>query len=228
MTAMRVPQIALPPILPVFPLTGVLLLPGTVLPLHIFEPRYRNMVEDAIKGNKIFGMIQPIAPQQDNRPLPGADKETPELYKVGCAGYIESWEKLPDDRFFVQLRGVNRFRFENELPQLGGYRRVQALYGEFHDAVMEKWNCDRNGILQALTAFGKARDMEVKPDQAAGFTDTELINLLAISLPLHPAEKQALLEAPTFKDRENILINLLRLGAGPSDSDDELSPRTLN
>ena len=228
MTAMTVSQIALPPILPVFPLTGVLLLPGTVLPLHIFEPRYRNMVADALKGNKIFGMIQPVAPQQDNRPPPGAGKETPELYKVGCAGFIESWEKLPDDRFFLQLRGVNRFRYEAELPQLRGYRRVNALYDEFHDAFVEKWNCDRNAILQALTAFGQARGMEVKPDQAVRFTDSELINLLAVSLPLHPAEKQALLEAPTLKERENILLNLLRLDGGPNDPDDEPSPRTLN
>lgn len=228
MAAMTIPQVALPAVLPVFPLTGVLLLPGALLPFHIFEPRYRNMVDDALRGEKIFGMIQPVAPRQDNRPLPGADKETPELYKVGCAGYLESWEKLPDDRFFVQLRGVNRFRFETELPQHRGYRRVKALYGEFHDAVVEKWNCDRKAILQALTAFGQARGMEVKPDQAARFTDTELVNLLAISLPLHPAEKQALLEAATLKDRETMLIDLLRLDGGPTGPDDEPSPRTLN
>jgi Lon protease-like protein len=228
MAAMMIPHIALPAVLPVFPLTGVLLLPGTLLPLHIFEPRYRNMVEDALRAEKVFGMIQPVAPQQDNRPLPGAETDTPELYKVGCAGYIESWERLPDDRFFVQLKGVNRFRIENELSQHRGYRRVKVLYGEFHDAVMEKWSCDRTAILQALTTFGQARGMEVKPDQAGGFTDTELINLLAISLPLHPAEKQALLEAATLKDRENILVNLLRFGAGSKDPDDEPSPRTLN
>jgi len=228
MTAMTIPQIALPAVLPVFPLTGVLLLPGTLLPLHIFEPRYRNMVEDALRAEKVFGMIQPVAPQQDNRPPPGADKETPELYKVGCAGYIESWEKLPDDRFFVQLKGVNRFRYEGELPQLRGYRRVKAIYGEFRDSEVEKWNCDRSAILQALAAFGQGRGMEVKPDQAVRFTDTELVNLLAISLPLHPAEKQALLEAATLMDRENILIDLLRLGARSNDPDDEPSTRTLN
>ena len=154
--------------------------------------------------------------------------DTPKLYKVGCAGYIESWERLPDDRFFVQLRGVNRFRVEGEMPQLRGYRRVKAFYGEFHDADVETWRCDRSAILQALTAFGQARGMEVKPDQAVSFTDTELVNLLAISLPLHPAEKQALLEAATLKDRENILVDLLRFGAGSKDPDDEPSPRTLN
>jgi len=228
MTAMTIPQLALPPVLPVFPLTGVLLLPGTVLPLHIFEPRYRNMVEDALNRDKIFGMIQPLAPQQDNHPMPGTDKETPELYKVGCAGYIESWERFPDGRLFVQLKGFNRFRFADELPQLRGYRRVNAIYSDFLDATAGEWICERKAILEALAAYGQARGMEVKPDQAVRFSNMELVNLLAVSLPFHPAEKQALLEASTLKDRENILINLLRLGGGPTDPDDESSRRTLN
>jgi len=228
MTAMTIPQVALPPALPVFPLTGVLLLPGTVLPLHIFEPRYRNMVEDALNRDKIFGMVQPLAPQQDNRPMPGTDKETPELYKVGCAGYIESWERFPDGRLFVQLKGVNRFRFAEELPQLRGYRRVNAIYSDFLDDDAGEWICERKAILEALATFGQARGMEVKPDQAVRFSNMELVNLLAVSLPFHPAEKQALLEASTLKDRERILIKLLRLGGGPTDPDDESSRRTLN
>ncbi len=129
--AMTVPHMPLPEILPVFPLTGVMLLPGTVLPLHIFEPRYRALVEDTLEAEKIFGMIQPLAPQNDNRgPQPDADSSAPDLYKVGCAGYIEKWEKLPDGRFFVQLKGVNRFRFNEELSLQRGYRRVKAMYGE--------------------------------------------------------------------------------------------------
>ena len=131
---MTIPQVDLPEGLPVFPLTGVMLLPGTVLPLHIFEPRYRAMVEDALEGSKIFGMIQPFAPQDDNRgPQPGAAQGSPDLYKIGCAGYIEKWEKLSDGRFFVQLKGVNRFRFNEELDLQRGYRRVKALYADFPD-----------------------------------------------------------------------------------------------
>jgi uncharacterized protein len=228
MSAMTIPQMALPAVLPVFPLTGVLLLPGTVLPLHIFEPRYRNMVNDALDADKIFGMIQPSAPQQDNRPMAGTDKETPELYRVGCAGHIESWERFPDGRLFVQLKGVNRFRFVEELPRLRGYRRVNAIYSDFLDATTGEWICERKTILEALAVFGQARGMEVKPDQAVRFSNMELVNLLAVSLPFHPAEKQALLEAPTLKDRERILIKLLRLGGSPTDPDDESSRRTLN
>ena len=103
--AMTIPHMHLPEILPVFPLTGVMLLPGTVLPLHIFEPRYRNMVEDALDGDKVFGMIQPFAPQNDNRgPQPDAENAAPDLYKVGCAGFIEKSEKLPTAVFLFNLK----------------------------------------------------------------------------------------------------------------------------
>jgi Lon protease-like protein len=227
--SMTVPQMSLPEILPVFPLTGVLLLPGTVLPLHIFEPRYRAMVEDALEGDKIFGMIQPFAPQMDNRPAPGVDQETPELYKVGCAGYIEKSEKLADGRFYVELKGVNRFRYDDELPLRRAYRRVKAIYLEFPDATLgDRWVCQRQNVLDALAVYGRAHGMEVKPEQAARFSDLELVNLLGVSLPFHPAEKQALLEAPTLKDREAMLVNLLRLSSGPTDPDPDTSPRTLN
>ncbi|HEX2928202.1 MAG TPA: LON peptidase substrate-binding domain-containing protein, partial [Candidatus Binatia bacterium] len=210
---------ALPESLPIFPLTGVMLLPGTVLPLHIFEPRYRAMVEDSLEGDKIFAMIQPFVPQDDNRgPQPGAGNTSPDLYKVGCAGYIEKWEKFPDGRFFVQLRGVNRFRFNEEFALTRGYRRVKAIYDEFADENPEQgWRCQRQNLLDALGVFGKAHGMQVKPEQAERFSDVELVNLLSVSLPFHPAEKQALLEAPLLKDRENLLIDLLRLGGTPLD-----------
>jgi uncharacterized protein len=227
---MTVPRLKLPETLPVFPLTGVLLLPGTVLPLHVFEPRYRNMVEDALAADKIIGMIQPVAPRQDNRsPLPGAERETPDLYKIGCAGCIDEWEKLNDGRFFIQLKGVNRFRFEEELPLHRGYRRVRAIYRNFHDRTLpEGWTCQRRSILDALRIYGQAHGMEVKTENAERFSDLELVNLLAASLPFHPAEKQALLEAPTLTDRETTLVNLLRLGTGPNDSGSDTSSRTIN
>jgi Lon protease-like protein len=226
---MTIPQIELPEELGVFPLTGVMLLPGTILPLHVFEPRYRNLVEDALSSEKVFGMIQPFTPQQDNRPLPGAEKESPELYKVGCAGHIDRWERLPDGRFFIQLKGVNRFRFDQELAVQHGYRRVKAIYRDFPDgAPPQSWQCERASILAALAAFGRAHGLEVKPEQAERFSDLELVNLLSVSLPFHPAEKQALLEAATLKDREEMLVKLLRLGGSPEDPEPEDSSRTIN
>jgi Lon protease-like protein len=226
---MTIPRVSLPEILPVFPLTGVLLLPGTVLPLHVFEPRYRAMVEDSLSAERVFGMIQPFAPQQDNRPLPGAENQAPDFYRVGCAGYIEKWEKLPEGRYFVQLKGVNRFRFEQEFSLQRGYRRVKADYQIFPDATLhEGWQCDRPAVLQALASYGQAHGLQVKPEQAERFTDLELVNLLSVSLPFNPAEKQALLEATSLKDRERVLVNLLRLGSGPEDTGSEVPPRTVN
>ncbi len=226
---MTVPQIPLPEVLPVFPLTGVLLLPGTISPLHVFEQRYRAMIEDALAGDRVFGMIQPFAPRQDNRPLPGAEKESPELYKIGCAGHIDKWERLSDGRFFIQLKGVNRFRFEEELPLARGYRRVKAMYGEFPDGTLaEGWICDRQAVLEALAIYGQSQGMQVNPDQARNLSDLELVNLLGVSLPFHPAEKQALLEARTLQERETMLINLLRLSSTPHNHESERPPRTLN
>jgi Lon protease-like protein len=227
---MTIPQVPLPDILPIFPLTGVMLLPGTALPLHIFEPRYRNMIEDALKADKVFGMIQPFAPRDDNRgPQAGAEADVPELYKIGCAGHIEQSEKFPDGRYFVQLKGVNRFRWEEELPLQRGYRRIRAIYEPFPDAApQDNWQCDRNTLLAALASYGEAHGMQIKPEHAQRFSDLELVNLLSVSLPFHPAEKQALLESLTLKDRENILVDLLRLGVAPTDPDPGAAPRTLN
>ncbi|MBI2089584.1 MAG: LON peptidase substrate-binding domain-containing protein [Deltaproteobacteria bacterium] len=220
---------SLPEILPVFPLTGALLLPGTILPLHIFEPRYRNLVDDALRAEGVFGMIQPVVPRQDNRPLPGAEKETPELYKIGCAGYIEQWEKLPDGRFAIKLKGLNRFRVEAELPSLRGYRRVKADYSAFPDSpVQPRWRCDREALFNALQVYCKAHGLNVQLNQLKEFSDVELVNLLGVALPFHPAEKQALLEAPSFNDRNAVLLNLLTLGAGPDASGSEVPKRTLN
>lgn len=227
--SVNLPPKALPEILPVFPLTGALLLPGTVLPLHIFEPRYRNMVEDALQAEGVFGMIQPVVPRQDNRPSAGVEKETPELYKIGCAGYIERWQKLSDGRYMIHLKGLNRFRAEIEMPLLRGYRRVKAVYGDFPDSTAEPdWRCDRAALVRALEEYGKAQGLQVESSQLDPFSDFDLVNLLGVALPFHPAEKQALLEAPSAKDREELLFNLLQFGAGPTAAGSDTPTRTIN
>src|SRR6202023_3383059 len=121
----------LPAALPVFPLTGSLLLPGNWLPLNVFEPRYRNMVEDAERAEPWIGMIQPFTPQQDNWPALDEPPADPELYTVGCAGRIERCEPQPDGSYHVLLKGLSRCRGREEVPQARGYRRVLAGYAEF-------------------------------------------------------------------------------------------------
>lgn len=219
----------LPEILSVFPLTGTLLLPGTMLPLHIFEPRYRNMVEDALGAEKVFGMIQPFVPRQDNRPQPGAEKGAPDLYRVGCVGYIEKWERSPDGRYMIQLRGLNRFRTEEELPLHRGYRRVKANYDVFADSQTDdQWHCDRAALRGALEKYGETQGLQVEISQIERIGDVDLINDLSITLPLHPAEKQALLEAPSLNERESLLLGLLKFGGASDISSSGTPSRTLN
>ena len=124
---------------------------------------------------------------------------------------------------------MNRFSFNEEFSLQRGYRRVKAMYRRIsrcHRAKAGSASVPR--CIEALSLFGKAHGMQVRPDQAERFSDLELMNLLGVSLPFHPAEKQALLEAPTLKDREKMLIDLLRLGAGPVDAMTKCTPRTLN
>ncbi len=208
---------ALPEVLPVFPLTGVLLLPGTALPLQVFEPRYRNLLEDVLAAERVFGMIQPFVPRQDNRPLPGAEPDAPELYGAGCAGYVEHSEQAPDGRYLIRLRGRQRFRVLKELPLQRGYRRVRADYGAFpQDADPPgDFRCERERLTAALLAYAKNRGMKIETERLASLSDLDLIDSAATGLPFHPSEKQALLEAPTLAERASVLLGLLELGGQP-------------
>src|SRR5438105_3495164 len=121
-------ETALPDILPIFPLTGVLLLPRGRLPLNIFEPRYLAMTKDALGGERLIGMVQPSDPQDDNR---GGGGLSPPVYPVGCAGRITAFSETDDGRYVITLTGVSRFRVCEELPLLSGYRRVRADWQPF-------------------------------------------------------------------------------------------------
>jgi len=212
----------LPSELGVFPLTGVLLLPGTVLPLHVFEPRYRHLVEDALEAEGVFGMIQPLQPRQDSRPEPGADAEVPELYQVGCAGLIERHERTPDGRYLLMLRGLSRFRAVEELPMRRGYRRVHADYSGFGDlAGPGEYVSHRKALLDALEGFSRAHGQEIATAQVDALEDLDLLHAMAVSLPFHPTEKQALLESATLEEREAVLLKLLRMGAREASRDDD-------
>jgi hypothetical protein len=174
-------------------------------------------------------MIQPVVPRQDNRPLPGADNENPELYAVGCAGYVERWQKLSDGRYVLELRGVNRFRSEAELAANRGYRRVKASYGGFADSRIDpSWRCRREDLIESLEAYSSAHSLGLQLGQVEKYSDIELVNILGMSLPFHPTEKQALLEAPSLKDRESVLFDLMRLGAGNLDPEEPAPPRTVH
>ena len=222
-------SVSLPEILSVFPLTGVLLLPGTRLPLHIFEPRYRNMVQDALEAEGVFGMIQPFTPQKDNMPQPGAERTMPDLYEVGCAGHIERWEKSPDGRYMVQLRGISRFRVKEELSVERGYRRVLPDYTSFGDlgeAASEA--VDRPRLTQALSRYADARGLSVDLGQLHPIPDADFVNFLGVAMPFHPSEKQALLEAGSLKERQDLLVSLLEFEGDAPAAPSGSGSRTLN
>lgn len=227
MMAADTPQ--LPEIIPVFPLTGSLLLPGNLLPLNIFEPRYRNMVADALDGEQVIGMVQPLRPRPDNWVAAAQQPENPEIYTIGCLGRIEEHEPQDDGRYLIVLRGVARFRVRQELPLKRGYRRVMADYSEFQRD-FDELNVFLNPsqIMRALRAFGEKHDLELDYDLLASVPGISLLNGLSVALPFRPAEKQALLEAADPAVREELLLTLMGMGIEPLSSDDYYSPPVLN
>ena len=220
---------SLPEIIPVFPLTGVLLLPGMVLPLQIFEERYRNMLADAQAGEGWIGMVQPKSPRQDNRPTPGSELDIPELYPVGCLGRLEKSKKAAEGSYLVALRGVSRFRIRKEMDSHQGYRRVATDYSGFEgDGKEEQTPFEATRLVLAVREWAIAQGMDVEKANFAGLEGTSALNGLAMTLPLAPAEKQALLEAPSLAEREQIMLGLLRMGIEEVRDDGNVVSPTLN
>jgi uncharacterized protein len=216
-------------IIPVFPLTGSLLLPGNLLPLNVFEPRYRNMVADAMAGEKLIGMIQPLVPRHDNWVDAAQQEEAPELYANGCCGRIDQCEAQPDGRYLILLRGVSRFRVKQELPLHRGYRRVLADCSEFQGD-RDELNVFLNPLrlMRALRAFGERNELEFDFDLLASVPGISLLNGLSVALPFRPAEKQALLEAADPAVREELLLTLMGMGIEKLSTDEYYSPPALN
>ena len=202
----------LPDTLPIFPLTGVLLLPRGRLPLNIFEPRYLAMTRDALGGERLIGMVQPNEPQQDNR---GGGAMNPPVYPVGCAGRITSFSETDDGRYLVTLTGVSRFRVREELPLLSGYRRVVAEWQPFiHDVETPTGTeFDRDRFIRGLKAFFDQRQISAAWEAIEKAAGEHLINSIAMLCPFAPSEKQALLEAPDLDERARLLIALVEMAA---------------
>ncbi|MEJ2815096.1 MULTISPECIES: LON peptidase substrate-binding domain-containing protein [unclassified Caulobacter] len=205
----------LPLVIPVFPLDGALLLPGGQLPLNIFEPRYLNMFDDAMSGERIIGMVQT---------RPGGDVERPNLAPVGCAGRVTSFAETSDGRYLVTLTGVCRFRVGDELPARSPYRQVRADFAAFEADLREgspqaASAGDPSPLLEALRRYLDHRGLAIDWSSAEAAPSDALINSLAMALPFEPVEKQALLEAPTLAERRETLVALLEIDAAGDDED---------
>jgi len=215
--------------IPVFPLTGTLMLPGTFLPLNIFEERYLNMVKDALEGDRRIGMIQPWIPGLDNWGVPPLDLEAPELYPVGCCGRIHQHELQADGRYLIVLEGVIRFRILRELETVRGYRRVEADFVEFEiDRRSEEPEIDRQAVLSVLDGFARQRDLEFDPDLLGALSGGRLVNSLSTALPFGSVEKQALLEARTPEDRATLLMTLMGIDLDTATGPEPYSPPTIH
>ncbi|MBC7669958.1 MAG: LON peptidase substrate-binding domain-containing protein [Gemmatimonadaceae bacterium] len=206
----------LPLVIPVFPLDGCLLLPGGQLPLNIFEPRYLNMFDDAMSGERIIGMVQT---------RPGGDDERPSLASVGCAGRVTSFAEASDGRYLVTLTGVCRFRLGAELPSRAPYRQARADFSTFEADLREAAEGATSGgeaeaLLAALRRYLDHRGLDIDWTSAEAAPSDALINSLAMALPFEPVEKQALLEAPTLTDRRETLVALLEIDAALGDDEE--------
>jgi len=204
----------LPRILPIFPLPGVLLLPGGRLPLNIFEPRYLAMVRDALAGERMIGMVQPCAPAEDV----GAA----EIYGIGCAGRITAFSETPDGRNLITLTGVIRFEVEREVPAIDGYRRMAVDYDRFlgdmdDDKLDTADDIDREHFLSTLGAYFDATGIEGDWAAIKEAGNAPLVTSLAMICPFDGAEKQALLEAMTFRERVAALTMMMELAVHGGD-----------
>lgn len=184
--------------LAIFPLTGAVLFPGMQLPLHIFEPRYRAMVGDALIRDRQIGMIQP------QRPVEGAP-----LYAVGCVGRIGEIQAMDDGRYNLILEGTTRFRLVRELDVTTAYRQVEAeFYDEDEDETLT--HAQRGGFEREARHFADSQGYSVDWDSVERLDDRSLINGVSQIAPFDPASKQALLEAKTLTERCELLVQLMQ------------------
>ncbi|SFS11531.1 LON peptidase substrate-binding domain-containing protein [Sphingomonas jatrophae] len=197
----------------VFPLERALLFPRAYLPLHIFEPRYRALVTDALARDRRIGMIQPRGP--------GAK---PALFDVGCLGRIADVEALEDGRFNIVLEGITRFRVTRELDVTTAFRQVEAETGEWADAEMPDALAAvvRASVEHSARRFAEARGFAIDWSAVGRLDDETFVNAIAQVAPFDVAAKQALLEAPTLAERAELTMQLLEFfgQAGGGEEDD--------
>lgn len=200
----------LPQTLPIFPLTGALLLPRAHLPLNVFEPRYLAMVDAVLAGERLIGMIQPTEDE--------ATSVRPALSDVGCAGRLTGYRETEDGRYLITLTGVCRFRVEAELDAATAFRQVCPQFAPFLSDLVEPAEDETSGfprdhLMEALKAYLARRDLKADWDSVTDAPAEALVNALAMLCPFEANEKQALLEAEDWRARVGTLIALLEMDA---------------
>jgi Lon protease-like protein len=198
----------LPTILPLFALEQPLLLPGTVVPFLTDGPATRNLVDDALDADRYIAVVQPLETAFGSAPLEGE----PAVYAVGCLGYIGETHEPEPDQYLVLAGGIIRFRVVGEAPCDRGYRRVVVDYGEFLDDPEVEEELEflvlKNLVRQRIESNDSDLDLTIM-DNMAG---TEIVTAIAHAIPLSPAERQVLMETPSLRELETVMLQLM---AGP-------------
>ncbi len=208
----------LPDTIPIFPLPGALLLPRARLPLHIFEPRYLQMLEDCMKTpERLIGMIQP-------RELPANHaNDAPKLHSIGCAGRLTGFSETEDGRYMITLSGLSRFRLREEVTGFTPYRRARVDWKGFdrdQGGAEEDSGFDRPAFIDLLHRFFASLDLSTDWESLSEADEELLINSLSMLCPFSPEDKQALLEAPTLTTRRETMVTLIEFALrGGSDEE---------
>ncbi|MEI4195847.1 LON peptidase substrate-binding domain-containing protein [Roseovarius sp. E0-M6] len=194
----------LPEVIPVFPLPGALLLPRARLPLHLFEPRYLQMLEDCLKTpGRLIGMVQPMT-------VPGREEKG--LHRIGCVGRVTQFSETEDGRYMITLTGLSRFRVLEEVDGFTPYRRCKVSWEGFGrdlgPAELDP-EFDRAAFLGLLAQFLTAEELQTDWESLKEADDELLINSLSMLLGFDYEDKQALLEAPSLSTRRETLVTLM-------------------
>ena len=200
-----------PEIIPIFPLYGTILLPNTILPLHIFEPRYQQMIEYSMKHDQVIGIVQPIEQEQEK------------IYKIGCLGKIEQCQKLPNENYLIRLNGVLRFQIEKELEVTTQYRKVASDYSSFVNDLEEGDQDleDPELLYEKFCNYAEKKNIQIEWEKLRTIPIHYLVNILCMNLDFNSMEKQALLETRNLQHRWDTLITLISMAI--ADNSDQLS-----
>lgn len=200
----------LPQTIPLFPLPGAILFPRGVLPLNIFEPRYLNMIDDALSGDRIIGMIQPAQAEGEDTPA--------DLSEVGTAGRITAFSETDDGRYLVTLTGICRFRVAREIKGGSPYRQAVVAFDDFAGDLYEpRAGIDRERLREALERYVDIHGFQTDWSAVDNASPETLVNAVAVLCPFDPPAKQALLEAPSLAERCDALIAFLEWSADGAD-----------
>jgi len=199
--------IDLPETIPLFPLPGALLLPRARLPLHIFEPRYLQMLDDTMKsGHRLIGMIQPRETPE------AAGRDEPRLHAIGCAGRLTGFSETEDGRYMVSLSGISRFRLREEVPGFTPYRRARVDWAPFRrdlGPAEADPGFDRGSFMDTLSRYFEAMQLSTDWSSLRDAEPEIIVSALSMLCPFTPEDKQALLEAPSLETRRETMVTLM-------------------